>query len=56
LVGSSPFSFFTHLVETRDGLRWSYCFEYGFRESGEGYLELIRNSSYLDAFAGEAGE
>lgn len=50
------FTFFTHLVETRDGLRWSYCFEYGFRESGEGYLELIRNSSYLDAFAGEAGE
>lgn len=42
------FTFFTHLIETRDGLRWSYCFEYGFRQSGKGYLELQKSSSYLD--------
>jgi len=42
------FTFFTHLVETREGLRWSYCFEFGFRESDEGYLELQKSSSYLD--------
>jgi predicted nucleic acid-binding Zn ribbon protein len=42
------FTFFTHLVETKDGLRWSYCFEYGFREAGKGYLELQKSSSYLE--------
>jgi hypothetical protein len=42
------FTFFTHLVETKEGLRWSYCFEYGFREAGRGYLELRRSSSYLE--------
>jgi hypothetical protein len=42
------FTFFTHLVETSDGLRWSFCFEYGFRVSGKGYLELQKSSSYLD--------
>ena len=47
------FTFFTHLVETRDGLRWLYCFEYGFRESGTGYLELMKSSDYLDPAAGE---
>jgi hypothetical protein len=35
-------------VETRDGLRWCYCFEYGFREAGKGYLELQKSSSYMD--------
>lgn len=42
------FTFFTHLVETKGGLRWSYCFEYGFRESGKGYLELMKSSAYLE--------
>ncbi len=42
------FTFFTHLVETKDGLRWSYCFEYGFREVGKGYLELQKSSNYLE--------
>lgn len=42
------FTFFTHLVETKEGLRWSYCFEYGFRESGKGYLELQKSSHYLE--------
>jgi hypothetical protein len=47
------FTFFTHLVETREGLRWSYCFEFGFRESDEGYLELIKSSVYLEAIIDE---
>jgi hypothetical protein len=42
------FTFFTHLIETKDGLKWSYCFEYGFREAGRGYLELIECTSYLE--------
>ena len=42
------FTFFTHLVETREGTRWSYCFEYGFHETEEGYLELRLCSSYLE--------
>lgn len=42
------FTFFTHLVETREGLRWSYCFEYGFMDSEEGYLELAKSNSYLE--------
>jgi len=42
------FTFFTHLVEPREGLKWLYCFEYGFRESGEGYLEIARSSAYLE--------
>lgn len=42
------FTFFTHLVETQEGVRWFYCFEYGFRESGKGYLELRTSSSYVE--------
>ncbi len=42
------FTFFTHLVETTDGVRWSYCFEYGFMDEGSGYMELRKCSNYLD--------
>lgn len=42
------FTFFTHLVETTERQRWSYCFEYGFRDAGKGYLELRKSSSYLE--------
>ncbi len=42
------FTFFTHLVETMEGERWSYCFEYGFTETEEGYLGLKRCSTYLE--------
>jgi hypothetical protein len=41
------FTFFTHLVETQDGYRWYYCFEYGFRNLDNEYLELTSNSNYL---------
>jgi predicted nucleic acid-binding Zn ribbon protein len=47
------FTFFTHLIETREGVRWSYCFEYGFREAGREYLELHRSGSYLEPSSGE---
>jgi len=47
------FTFFTHLVETPEGLRWTYCFEYGFREAERGYLELRRSSSYLEILTEE---
>jgi hypothetical protein len=49
------FTFFTHLVETGEGQRWSYCFEYGFREAGDDYLELNKSSTYLD-MSDEEGE
>ena len=49
------FTFFTHLVETTEGLKWSYCFEYGFRAAENGYLDLKMNSSYLEAFMTEEG-
>jgi len=42
------FNFFTHLVETSEGVRWFYCFEFGFRNLENDYLELSSNSSYLD--------
>ena len=42
------FTFFTHLVETKEGLQWSYCFEYGFREAGRGYLELSKCTGYME--------
>lgn len=47
------FTFFTHLVETREGLRWSYCFEYGFRESDKGYLVLQKSNAYLEEIKDE---
>jgi hypothetical protein len=49
------FTFFTHLVETSEGLRWSYCFEYGFMEAGRGYLVLQRCSSYLELGTSDEG-
>ena len=41
------FTFFTHIVETTEGQKWSYCFEYGFRDTDDEYIELNSNSSYL---------
>lgn len=43
------FIFFTHLVETNEGQKWFYCFEYGYHEADNGYLDLKVNSSYLEA-------
>ena len=41
------FTFFTHIVETTEGQKWSYCFEYGFRETEDEHIELNSNNSYL---------
>jgi predicted nucleic acid-binding Zn ribbon protein len=42
------FSFFTHIIETSQGNKFHYCFEYGYRETGDDFLELRENSQYID--------
>jgi predicted nucleic acid-binding Zn ribbon protein len=42
------FSFFTHMIESRDGRRFLYCFEYGFSEKKDDFIELKQNTGYLD--------
>jgi len=42
------FSFFTHVIEASDGRKVQYCFEYGFSDAGDDFLELKYNRLYLD--------
>jgi len=42
------FSFFTHIIESTGGETFHYCFEYGYRETEDDFLELKENSRYLD--------
>ena len=42
------FSFFTHVIETSTGRKYQYCFEYGYTETGDDFIELKQNSQYLD--------
>ncbi len=42
------FSFFTHVIETSQGFKYHYCFEYGYRETGNDFLELKQNSQYIE--------
>lgn len=42
------FNFFTHIIETSQGNIFHYCFEYGFRETDDDFLELRQNSQYLE--------
>jgi predicted nucleic acid-binding Zn ribbon protein len=42
------FNFFTHIIETSDGQKFQYCFEYGYVETGNDFIELKQNSRYLD--------
>jgi hypothetical protein len=42
------FNFFTHIIESADSSRFMYCFEYGFREKGDEFIELKKNSEYLE--------
>jgi len=42
------FSFFTHIIETSQGYKFQYCFEYGYREIENDFLELSMNSQYLE--------
>ena len=42
------FSFFTHMIETSQGQKFHYCFEFGYRETGDDFLELNQNSQYIE--------
>jgi len=42
------FNFFTHVIETKDGAKYNYCFEYGYCEKDEDYIELKQNLQYLE--------
>jgi len=42
------FSFFTHVIETSGGQRFHYCFEYGYCDTGNDFVQLKQNSQYLD--------
>ncbi|MBP8958835.1 MAG: hypothetical protein KBG40_00215 [Bacteroidales bacterium] len=42
------FNFFTHIIETKDGVKYNYCFEYGYCEKDEDYIELKQNLQYLE--------
>jgi hypothetical protein len=42
------FTFFTHMIETSAGERLNYCFEYGYTEKADDFIELRLNTHYLD--------
>jgi len=42
------FSFFTHSIETTEGKKFQYCFEYGYRDAGDDFLEISENSRYIE--------
>ena len=42
------FSFFTQIIETAEGNKFHYCFEYGYSESENDFIELSINSHYVE--------
>lgn len=42
------FTFFTHVIQAADGSRYQYCFEYGYKELENDFLELSCNSNYQE--------
>ena len=40
------FNFFTHVIQSRDGKSCQYCFEYGFSELNDDFVELRQNAGY----------
>lgn len=42
------FTFCTHIIESTAAGRVNYCFEYGYSEKGDDYVELKMNRAYLD--------
>lgn len=42
------FNYFTHIIEKANGEKYKYCFEYGYRELENDFLELLENKEYLD--------
>lgn len=48
LVTGYNLNFFTHMVETESGDIYKYCYEYGYREAGDNYIELIMNPKIVE--------
>ena len=42
------FSFFTHIIESSEGTKDQYCFEFGYRETENDFVELKQNIQYID--------
>ncbi len=42
------FSFFTHVIQSKDGKKYHYCFEYGYSEKDDDFVELKQNAGYPD--------
>jgi len=42
------FNFFTHIVESTDGKICRYCFEFGYRQLEDDFIELSFNSQYVE--------
>ena len=42
------FSFFTHVIEASNGVKYHYCFEYGYRETEDDFVELKQNRQYIE--------
>lgn len=42
------FTFFTHVIENSSKGNSHYCFEFGYRDIGNDFLEISQNSQYLD--------
>lgn len=49
LVLGYNLSFFTHMVETESGDVFKYCYEFGYKEAGDNYIELIRNPDIVES-------
>ncbi len=45
IVSGFNFNFITQVNESGDGSVCKYCFEFGYRELGDDYIELIENKS-----------
>jgi predicted nucleic acid-binding Zn ribbon protein len=43
------FNFFTHVMESSGGVKYHYCFEFGYCERGDDFLELKINSQYIES-------
>jgi predicted nucleic acid-binding Zn ribbon protein len=42
------FNFFTHTIETKGGVKYRYCYEYGICITGDDFAEISFNSEILD--------
>jgi predicted nucleic acid-binding Zn ribbon protein len=49
LVSGYNLNFFTHMVETDSGEIYKYCYEFGYREANDDYIELTRNPDIVDS-------